>query len=150
MHEPFFPTGAHLGTSLDAHPVNRDAAWTVIDRGGADLVFVGHEHNYSRRAVPSAARPGAQIPQICTGSSWAPLKDYLAPGQTVGVFAGTYDYALVRMGETGLTVKVCGLGRELLDDLTVPLAEEPAAYPSWLGTLGYEVSLTGFTGLLAN
>ena len=127
VHEAFFPTGAHLGTSLDAYPVDRDAAWTVIDQGGADLVFVGHEHNYSRRAVPSAARPGAQIPQICTGSSGAPLKDYLAPGQSVEVFAAKYDYALVRMGETGLTVKVYGPGRELLDELTIPLAEEPAA-----------------------
>lgn len=51
VHSPAFPTGAHLGHSLDVDPLKRDKFWNVILDNGVDIVFSGHEHNYSRRKM---------------------------------------------------------------------------------------------------
>ena len=51
IHSPAFPTGAHLGHCLDLYPEDRDVFWKVVDKCGIDIVFSGHEHNYSRRII---------------------------------------------------------------------------------------------------
>lgn len=51
VHSPAFPTGAHLGHCLDLYPECRDAFWEVVDKCDIDIVFSGHEHNYSRRII---------------------------------------------------------------------------------------------------
>lgn len=54
VHSPAFPTGAHFGHCLDLYPEYRDAFWKVVDKCGIDIVFSGHEHNYSRRIIDSS------------------------------------------------------------------------------------------------
>lgn len=54
VHSPAFPTGAHLGHCLDLYPEYRDAFWEIVDKCGIDIVFSGHEHNYSRRIIDSS------------------------------------------------------------------------------------------------
>jgi len=51
IHSPAFPTGAHLGHCLDLYPLDRDIFWKVVETCGIDIVFSGHEHNYSRRLI---------------------------------------------------------------------------------------------------
>jgi hypothetical protein len=51
IHSPAFPTGAHLGHCLDLYPDLRDKFWNVIRKSNVDIVFSGHEHNYSRRRI---------------------------------------------------------------------------------------------------
>ncbi|NLG84946.1 MAG: metallophosphoesterase [Firmicutes bacterium] len=115
LHEPFYPTGAHLGESLDRYPAERDLAWALLDAGGVEMVFVSHEHNYSRRTIPSQTRPGKVIHQICVGSAGAPLRRTLVPDQTIAVFPASYSYAILQNEEGRLRVTVYGPGRKVLD-----------------------------------
>ncbi|MEK7765148.1 MAG: metallophosphoesterase [bacterium] len=57
LHEPLFPVLAptptnyhgHIGSSLDAHPAERDELHTLFVRYGGRAVFAGHEHLYNRQ-----------------------------------------------------------------------------------------------------
>jgi hypothetical protein len=93
VHEPFYPTGAHLGSSLDLRPGERDAAWRIIDRGGAEIVFTG-----------------------------APLADILDQSEqpSVNVFRASFNYALARTVNGTVIVTVYGPGRKTLDRIVVP------------------------------
>lgn len=51
IHSPAYPTGAHLGHSLDLYPNDRDEFWRILDKYNVNIVFSGHEHNYSRRII---------------------------------------------------------------------------------------------------
>lgn len=51
VHSPAFPTGAHFGHCLDLYPEDRDAFWEIVQSCNIDIVFSGHEHNYSRRTI---------------------------------------------------------------------------------------------------
>lgn len=59
-HEPAFPLARHVGNSLDAHPANRDAFWSLLSRGGVQAYFCGHIHFYSK-----LTRLGVR--QLCDG-----------------------------------------------------------------------------------
>jgi Icc protein len=80
VHSPAFPTGAHLGNCLDSHPEDRDLFWKIVDKCGVDIVFSGHEHNYSRRLINSCFNKGEfrcknSIYQVITGGGGEKLKD---------------------------------------------------------------------------
>lgn len=51
VHEPAFPTGNHIGRSLDADPQQRDAFWSFVSTVPGAIVFNAHEHQYTRRLV---------------------------------------------------------------------------------------------------
>lgn len=51
IHTPPFPTGHHLDSSLDVYTEKRNLFWDVVDKNKIDMVFCGHEHNYSRREI---------------------------------------------------------------------------------------------------
>jgi len=53
FHEPAFPTGPHLSSSLDINPNQRNKLWSVIDQSNGPMVFCGHEHLYTRRHINS-------------------------------------------------------------------------------------------------
>ena len=53
FHEPAYPTGANIGSSLDVNRLQRSKLWQVIDSSINPMVFCGHEHNYTRRQVGS-------------------------------------------------------------------------------------------------
>jgi hypothetical protein len=46
-HEPAFPANRHVGDSLDAHPDNRDAFWSLLETENVQSFLVGHTHVYS-------------------------------------------------------------------------------------------------------
>lgn len=53
IHHPPYPTGDHVGSSLDLYPLQRDKLWETIDRSASPMVFCGHEHTYTRRHIDS-------------------------------------------------------------------------------------------------
>lgn len=80
IHSPAFPTGAHLGHCLDLYPEDRDALWNVIDKCCIDIVFSGHEHNYSRRIIDNSFNNGENdfkncVCQVITGGGGEKLRD---------------------------------------------------------------------------
>jgi hypothetical protein len=95
LHSPPYPTGDHLGASLDAFPKTRDQFWSAIDQNNVDIVFAGHEHNYSRRTIDSTFSENGfkftrAIPQIISGGAGAPpegiyrdSRGVIVPPQTV-------------------------------------------------------------------
>ncbi len=47
-HEPAFPYNRHIGDSLDAHVVNRDKFWRLLEDNDVHAYIVGHTHHYSK------------------------------------------------------------------------------------------------------
>lgn len=74
VHSPAFPTGAHLGHCLDLYPDDRDKFLNVIEKCNIDIIFCGHEHNYSRRKINNSYKDG-YIYQIITGGAGEKLRD---------------------------------------------------------------------------
>lgn len=80
VHSPAYPTGHHIESSLSRFPDQRDRFWNVIDKNSVDLLFAGHEHNYSRRLVDSSFSTEKykftrKVNQVVTGGAGAPLRD---------------------------------------------------------------------------
>jgi hypothetical protein len=66
VHDPLFPTGSHIGSSLDVNATLRDALWQLFENRSVEVVFVAHEHYYYRLQVGT-------ITQITSGGGAAPL-----------------------------------------------------------------------------
>lgn len=65
-HDPAYPVGPHVKSSLDAHPDERDAFWKLMEKAGVRIYFCGHEHLYKR------SRHG-NIFQVINGTCGAPI-----------------------------------------------------------------------------
>ena len=74
VHSPAYPTGAHLGHSLDLYPDNRNKFWKTVEDCNIDIVFSGHEHNYSRRRIKNKLTQN-YIYQIITGGAGEKLRN---------------------------------------------------------------------------
>lgn len=74
VHSPAYPTGAHLGHCLDLYPEDRNKFWKAVERCKIDMVFCGHEHNYSRRRIKNSNNDG-YIYQIITGGAGEKLRN---------------------------------------------------------------------------
>lgn len=64
-HEPAYPAGPHLHSSLDAKPAKRDAFWKVLVDNHVRAYFCGHEHLYDHWIKDN-------VHQIITGGAGAP------------------------------------------------------------------------------
>ncbi|MDI6827646.1 MAG: metallophosphoesterase [Armatimonadota bacterium] len=64
-HDPAYPVGPHVKSSLDAYPKERDAFWKIMEKAGVRIYFCGHEHLYKR------SRHG-NIYQVINGTCGAP------------------------------------------------------------------------------
>lgn len=74
FHPPAFPVSQHIGSSLDAHPDDRDELWALLEDLGVSVVINGHEHLYARRTILRRA----PIIQIITGGAGATLAPVLS------------------------------------------------------------------------
>lgn len=116
IHSPAFPTGAHLGHCLDLYPESRNAFWNIVEDCNIDMVFSGHEHNYSMRKI------GLQkdIYQVIAGGSGEKLKDKFTDKK--GVLAGPiakYHFVLVDVNPTEIIVSAISSKGKLLDKFTI-------------------------------
>lgn len=125
MHEPPFPTGANVGFSLDKDSLQRAKLWDLIDSSQDPLVFCSHEHNYTRRHINSAFNAkikGIQfkydktVYQITSGGFGAPLYTQYTSKKNVDVPPIVeYNFLVVDMNDTGISVNAYNLEGKLLD-----------------------------------
>lgn len=119
-HQPAWPTGGHIGSSMDKYPEQRDKFWAILDKYKVKAFFAGHEHNYTRMVVDKAVNPlwKNQVTQIVTGGAGAP---WYPPDLTVpyaaSIRAASADehYVLVTLKHKRISVKVKNLFGEVLD-----------------------------------
>ena len=74
VHSPAYPTGAHFGHCLDLYPDERNKFWKTVEESNIDIVFSGHEHNYSRRRIKNSSNKN-YIYQIITGGAGEKLRN---------------------------------------------------------------------------
>jgi hypothetical protein len=125
VHEPAFPTGPHIGSSLDAYPLQRDKLWQVIDGSNSPLVFCGHEHFYTRRHINSDFNESIQgadfkftknIYQVTVGSCGAPLyKDYRSKKNVDVPPISQYHFSVVDIIDNVVKTTVINIDGKIID-----------------------------------
>lgn len=116
VHSPAFPTGAHYGHSLDSYPEDRDSFWNIVQTCNIDIVFSGHEHNYSRRKMEF--KKG--IYQIITGGSGEKLRNKFTDKK--GVITppiAKYHFVMVDVDSAGIKVYAISSEGKLLDEFKI-------------------------------
>jgi hypothetical protein len=124
FHEPAYPTGNHIGSSLDVFTTDRDAFWQLLDNANVSIAFVGHEHFYTRRHVDSSVNSTYHnyIYQVTTGTCGAPIYTYSNPAVDVPPIS-QYHFAVVDVSGGDATVHVYrDDGITQLDNFTVSRA----------------------------
>jgi predicted MPP superfamily phosphohydrolase len=122
LHSPPYPTGGHVGSSLDMYPEKRDAFWQLLDNQNALAVFAGHEHNYTRRIVDSTfsslfTRP---LNQITAGSAGAtPIDTYTSPLGVIVPPKPVYHFSVIDVTPDNTTIKTITVDGETLDEFTL-------------------------------
>ena len=115
VHSPAFPTGAHFGHCLDLYPECRDSFWNIVEKNNIDIVFSGHEHNYSRRVIP-----GSKIPQIISGGAGEKLRNKYTDKK--GVIIPPIDkfhFLVVDINDKLLMVSAISIKGSILDIFTI-------------------------------
>lgn len=125
FHMPAYPTGSHVGSSLDVNRFARNKLWEIIDRSQSPLVFCGHEHNYTRRHIDSDFNETVngyvfkfqkRVYQITTGSFGAPLYSKYIDKKNVDVPpVAEYHFAVVDISESKVKVTVYNLEGRIID-----------------------------------
>lgn len=125
FHEPAFPTGAHVGSSLDVNKLQRDKLWEVIDNSENPMVFCGHEHNYTRRHINAdfneiingqAFKFNKLVYQVTTGTFGAPVyKEYTDKKNVDVAPIPEYHFAMVDVDESKVKVRVYNLEGKVID-----------------------------------
>lgn len=116
VHSPAFPTGAHLGHCLDTYPEDRDAFWKIVQNCNIDLVFSGHEHNYSRRKLDY--RNDAY--QIITGGSGEKLRHKFEDRKGVVIAPiAKYHFVIVDIISDGISVSAISYEGKVLDNFKI-------------------------------
>ncbi len=125
LHSSPYPTGAHIGSSLDENLELRDRFWEVIDKNNVDIVFAGHEHNYSRRIIDSSFDYGdyhfeRSINQIITGSAGAKLNDTYSDSKGVVVPPiPIYHYMVVDVQGKIVNATAFSIDGDVIDEFTL-------------------------------
>jgi 3',5'-cyclic-AMP phosphodiesterase len=88
-HDPAYPIGPHIGSSLDAYPQDRDRLWQLLRDYKATTYITAHEHLYNRREIDG-------VVQITAGTSGSFI--YTGYG---GEF---YHYLVGEVGADELTI----------------------------------------------
>lgn len=116
VHSPAFPTGAHLGHCLDLYPEDRDAFWKIVQDCNIDIVFSGHEHNYSRRKIEYKK----DIYQVITGGCGEKLKDKFKDKKDV-IIAPIAKYHFVIVDVVSNSIRISSISSEgkLLDKFKI-------------------------------
>lgn len=104
-HDPAYPVGPHIGSSLDAYPEARDRLWRLLAEYRVTAYIAGHEHLYNRQAIDG-------VQQIIAGTS----------GSFVyGGFGGDfYHYMVGLVGPDGIEFTVFDPQGAERDRFTLP------------------------------
>lgn len=125
VHIPPYPTGAHLGTSMDLYPEMRCEFWSIIDESDVDIVFSGHEHNYSRRVINESLSEKKykfqnQIFQIISGGGGEKLRDkYKSKVGVVVPPIAKYHFIVIDILNKKLMLKAYDLKGNIIDEFEI-------------------------------
>jgi hypothetical protein len=126
LHRPLFPADGAIGSSLDAHPTDRDELHRLFVkyRDSIKAVFVGHEHGFHFEE-----RDGVHY--YTTAGGGANLYE-------VPELGGFYHFMLVHVSPTGVEIELRKVGTPAIHPHK-PLRIKPGALlESWeQGLLGY-------------
>lgn len=87
-HDPAYPVGPHIGSSLDAYPQARDRLWRLLGEHRVSAYIAGHEHLYNHLASEG-------VHQIIAGTSGSFI---------YGGYGGEfYHYLVGEVGPGGLS-----------------------------------------------
>lgn len=104
-HDPAYPVGPHIGSSLDAYPQARDRLWQLLAEHRVTAYIAGHEHFYNRQAIGG-------VQQIIAGTSGSFI--YSGYG---GEF---YHYLVGQVGPGGIEFTVFDQQGAERDRFTLP------------------------------
>lgn len=125
LHSPAYPTGHHIESALSAFPEERDRFWSIVDENDVDLVFAGHEHNYSRRIIDESFSTDKYqftraINQIVTGGAGAPLRDNYEDDRGIVIPPiAVYHYVIVDVYGDKLKVTAVSLDGDIIDRFVI-------------------------------
>jgi len=125
VHSPAFPTGAHFNHCLDLYPKERDAFWRIVNSANIDIVFSGHEHNYSRRVINSSFNKSSalytkSIYQIITGGGGEKLRNkYTSKEGVVVAPIDTYHFLVVDVEKDCIKVSAISSKNKLIDEFSI-------------------------------
>lgn len=125
VHGPAYPTGAHIGSSLDRYPEERDRFWKVVDDNYIDIVFPAHEHNYSRRLIDSSFSTrryqyNRDVYQVVTGGGGAPLRDaYSSKKGVIVPPVPEYHFVVVDVEDNLIMVHAISYEGRTIDQFTL-------------------------------
>lgn len=104
-HDPAYPIGPHIGSSLDVYPQVRDRFWALLRQYGVTAYIAGHEHLYNHQVIDG-------VHQIIAGTSGSFV--YAGSG---GEF---YHYVVGEVSSTSLTFTVYDQAGQQRDRFTIP------------------------------
>lgn len=117
IHCPLFPTGAHLGTCLDEFQEQRDKLWSVIEKNRIDMIFAGHEHNYSRRILRGTCN---DVHQIVTGGGGEKLKgSFKCKNGVIVPPRAAYHFVVVDMDADSIMLKAVSIDGKIIDEFKI-------------------------------
>jgi hypothetical protein len=130
VHEPPYPTGSHVGSSLDVNPFQRDKLWQIVDSARSPMLFCAHEHTYSRRHINSDFNETISdmsfnftkiVYQVTTGGFGPPTNNTYLDTKDVDVPPlAEYNYAVVDIDKNGIRVRAYTPEGDLIDDFSQP------------------------------
>lgn len=116
VHSPAFPTGAHFGHCLDLYSVERDAFWKIVENCNIDIVFSGHEHNYSRRQIKNEKA----VCQVITGGCGEKLKDkFKDKNGVIKPPVAEYHFVVADVDSNGIKVSAISSEGKILDKFKI-------------------------------
>lgn len=125
LHSPAYPTGHHIDSSLDEYPEKRDRFWNIVDKNNIDLVFTGHEHNYSRRVIDKSFSTAnyqflRAVTQVVTGGAGGPLADTFEDNRGIIVPPiPVHHYVIVDVCRNDLNVTAVSIDGDIIDRFTI-------------------------------
>ena len=136
-HDPAYPAGPHVGSSLDVYPTERDDFWNIMTDADVRTYFCGHEHLYQRSQHGS-------ITQVLNGSCGAPL--YLNVEGTLGV----YNYVIVTVDGNRVHCDARDDAGNLIDSWDYAVGPSPSVSSLKEAEDGAPVYVTGKTVTAGN
>jgi hypothetical protein len=104
-HDPAYPVGPHIGSSLDAYPHDRDRLWQLLRDYQVTAYIAGHEHLYNHQQIDG-------VHQVIAGTSGSFV--YTGYG---GEF---YHYLVGEVGVAGMTIVAYDLEGNEQDRFALP------------------------------
>lgn len=117
IHCPPCPTGAHDGTCLDEFKDLRDSFLKTAEKNKIDIIFAGHEHNYSRREIEGLS---SKVHQIVSGGGGEKLRSsFTSKNGVVVPPIAHYHFVVVDMQESSIKLQAVTIEGKTIDDFII-------------------------------